>query len=283
MPLTLMVWNVDHGSAAYIRTPNDNHIAIDLGANSDGFSPLRHLQASGVNQLDKVIITHPHMDHIEDILNFDLLTPKVLQRPCHLTNDDIWAGNAKVSPETRTIIQKYIELNNRYTDPVYPQENPDLAYNNGGVSIETFTPSSSATSNLNNHSIVSIVEYEGLKILIPGDNESPSWNELLAKPAFRKAITGTNILLAAHHGRESGYFSDLFNYFKPYIVLVSDGRVQDTSVTSRYSDKASGLNVIRRSGKPIEKRYCLTTRNDGAIEVNITRTTSGPSLDIYID
>ena len=283
MPLTVLVWNVDHGSAAYIETPNRKRIAIDLGANSDGFSPLRHLKNSGINQLDKVIITHPHLDHIEDILNFDLLTPKVLQRPSHLTSDDIWAGNTKASPETTKILQKYNELNNKYTSPVDPQENPDLTNNNGGVSIETFTPYSSATSNLNNHSIVSIVEYEGVKILIPGDNESPSWNELLAKPAFRKAITGTHILVAAHHGRESGYCSDLFNYFTPHIVLVSDGRVQDTSVTSRYTDKASGWTVLSRSGKPTEKRYCITTRNDGMIEVKVSRTTTGPLLDIVIN
>ena len=283
MPLTLLVWNVDHGSAAYIQTPSGKNIAIDLGAHSNGFSPLRHIRNSGINQLDEVIITHPHLDHIEDILNFDLLSPKLLQRPSHLTNDDIWAGNRKASPETKEIIQKYIEINQRYKGKLSPQDNPTLPNNNGGVSIKSFTPSSSSTSNLNNQSIVSIVEYEGVKILIPGDNESPSWNELLARPDFTKAITGTNILVASHHGRESGFCPELFNYFKPYIVLVSDGRVQDTSVTSRYSDRAIGWDIRSRSGKPSQKRYCLTTRNDGAIEVKVTRTTSRPTLGITID
>ena len=283
MPLTLLVWNVDHGSAAFIQTPSGKNISIDLGTHSDGFSPLKHLKDSGINQLDEVIITHPHLDHIEDVLNFDLLSPKVLQLPRHLTNDDIWAGNRKASQQTKEIIQKYIEINEGYNRRLPPQESPTLANNNGGVSIETFTPSSSATSNLNNHSIVSIVEYEGLKILIPGDNESPSWNELLARQDFRKAITGTNILVASHHGRESGFCAELFDYFTPYIVLVSDGRVQDTSVTNRYSTRATGWPVHSRSGKPSRKRYCITTRNDGAIAVEVTRTTSGPFLEILID
>ena len=30
MPLQFIVWNVRHGSAAYIETPNGKHIAIDL-------------------------------------------------------------------------------------------------------------------------------------------------------------------------------------------------------------------------------------------------------------
>lgn len=29
--LEVMIWDVDHGSAAYIKTPTGKHIAIDLG------------------------------------------------------------------------------------------------------------------------------------------------------------------------------------------------------------------------------------------------------------
>ena len=36
------MWNVQHGSAVYIQTPNGKHIAIDLGA-GDAFSLLQHL------------------------------------------------------------------------------------------------------------------------------------------------------------------------------------------------------------------------------------------------
>ncbi len=39
---------------------------------------------------------------------------------------------------------------------------------------------------------------------LPGDNEPPSWEELLAKPDFVEAIRGTDILLAPHHGRPEG-------------------------------------------------------------------------------
>ena len=58
MSLRLILWNVQHGSAAYIHTPNGKHIAIDLGA-GDAFSPLQHLWRNGVQRLDHVTITHP--------------------------------------------------------------------------------------------------------------------------------------------------------------------------------------------------------------------------------
>ena len=85
MVLKFITWDVEHGSAAYIRTPNGKHIAIDLGARratDSGFSPLVHLRKNwGIQELDLVVITHPHLDHIEDISNFRAFKPKVLIRP----------------------------------------------------------------------------------------------------------------------------------------------------------------------------------------------------------
>ena len=43
----------------------------------------------GVQELDLVVISHPHLDHIEDISNFRAFNPKVLMRPNHLTDKDI--------------------------------------------------------------------------------------------------------------------------------------------------------------------------------------------------
>ena len=46
MPLTFTTWNVQHGSAALICTPNNQTIAIDLGAGD--FSPLEHIKQTNI-------------------------------------------------------------------------------------------------------------------------------------------------------------------------------------------------------------------------------------------
>ena len=134
MTLRFITWNVEHGSAALIQTPNGQQIAIDLGSDS-GFSPLRHMKYQmRIDQLDKVIIIHPHMDHIEDILNFDLLCPRILMRPSQLTADDILKGHNNVGPEAVQIYQKYLEIDARYTEPVQAMDDPTIATNNGFMS-----------------------------------------------------------------------------------------------------------------------------------------------------
>ena len=282
MPLRLIVWNVQHGSAAYIQTPNGKHIAIDLGA-GDSFSPLNALLQAGVSRLDHVTITHPHMDHIDDILNFDSLTPGTLLIPKHLTEEDIRGGNSKASEEGEAKIRKYIEIRGRYSGTLTPQEDIRLPANNGGISIQSFVPTQSSVGNLNNHSVVTVLEYSGVKILMPGDNESASWEELLGQPSFRSAIVGTHVLVAAHHGRESGFYGPLFDHFRPLITLVSDGRAVGTSVTSKYSEVSSGRDVDKRSGGK-EKRYCVTTRSDGILDVEVNHIPNQiGSLKVTID
>lgn len=120
-----------------------------------------------------------------------------------------------------------------------------------------------------------------MKFLIPGDNEVPSWEELLSGSGFVQAIQGTHVLVAPHHGRESGYHGPLFQHINPLITLISDGRVVDTSATSRYSAHTKGWQVESRSRGTHAERKCVTTRNDGQIEVTVDKNRDGrPTLQV---
>lgn len=283
--LQCIFWDVEHGSATTVVTPNKKYLAIDLGTgsyeNSDAtFSPLLHLKNHyNVNQLHTVIISHPHRDHIDDIGNFDALCPLVLTRPKHLNEDDIRKSNRTSDKEK---VDKYLEIHNRYTHPVPETNDYRIPTNMGGVSIKTFTPTKAATSNINNHSVVTVLSYLGLKVLIPGDNEPVAWKELLEQSAFVDAIEGTDILVAPHHGRDSGFCNELFDKITPRLVIISDGRFCDTSATNRYCQKATGWDVHKRSGGT-ETRYCVTTRKDGVIVVNLGNNGTNNFIEVTID
>lgn len=283
--LKIIVWDVQHGHAIYFQTPGGQDFVIDLGTGSYGdsdyeFSPLLHLKRNyGVVILDGVTITHPHRDHLDDIFNFDELSPRTLYRPTHLSEDDIREGNSRQDKE---IIDEYLKIDRRYSGQVDSDSNPFLAKNNGGAQIDTFFPRLCATSNLNNHSIVTIISCASSKIIIPGDNEPPSWNELLATRSFLSAIKGTYILLAPHHGRESGFSSELFKYISPYLTIISDGP-SDTTASDKYSNHSLGWTVHKRTGGT-EERKCVTTRKDGVIEVDFGKGTDGkPYMQVTVD
>jgi beta-lactamase superfamily II metal-dependent hydrolase len=283
--LTCVFWDVQHGSAAYINTPANEHLVIDLGVGSYKeanlqFSPLLHLKRRyGVQRLDGVVITHPHRDHLDDIGNFGELSPRVLVRPKHLSEADVLGSNRS---QDSPIIRQYLDISATYDQPVSPGENPFRPARPGGCMITYFAPSSCPRSNLNNHSIVTVVTHVGCKLLLPGDNEPPSWEELLAKPDFVEAIRGTDILLAPHHGRDSGFCPALFDHISPRLTVISDGRFGDTSATGRYAAVTQGWRVNRRDGTS-QERKCLTTRRDGVIVVRCYSRQNRTYLDVTID
>ena len=273
-PLEITIWDVNHGSAAYIKTPNNRHIVVDLGDEGSSFSPLRTLLSRGVQRLDSVVITHPHADHIDDIYNLDSLNPQVLWRPRHLSAAEIVQANRSVD---KLLVAKYLELNARFNEPVPPVYNLMIPASFGGAEFQVFSPRFCETSNINNHSLVVVISYARSKMVIPGDNETPSWRELLNDPAFVMAVSGADILLASHHGREAGYCGELFEAMgKPKLVVVSDGRFRDTSATSRYSSQATGWAVFDNNGNN-DTRNCITTRNDGHITIRFGWNNDDPA------
>jgi len=236
---------------------------VDLG-DADGFSPLQTLIARGVLQLDVAIITHPHRDHIDDIFSFALLSPKTLHAPWNLSEAAIRKGNRS---NDLIYVQRYLEIRQEYTLPVPPANISTTPSNFGGVEFQVFQPVLCDESNINNRSLVVVVSYAGLKMVLPGDNEAPSWNELLANPNFVSAVKGADVLLASHHGRDAGYSADLFNAMgKPRLVVISDGRFGDTSATDRYSAQATGWMVFNSAGVGKECK-CVTTRSNGHITI----------------
>jgi competence protein ComEC len=278
--LEITIWDVNHGSAAHIKTPNNRHILVDLGDDGASFSPLRTLADSGVQNVDVVIITHPHSDHIDDIFNFYSLSPQVLYRPKHLSEDAIRKANCDAD---MPIVERYLEINRFYSGPVLPANDITRTANFGGATFDIFVPRNCDLSNINNHSVVLVASYAGLKMVIPGDNEAPSWNELLGDPNFLEVIKGADVLLASHHGRDAGYSSDLFTAMgHPKLIVISDGRFGDTSATDRYSKQAIGWPVFDWMGVS-DTRKCVTTRKDGHITIRFEWATNDPRYLNYLN
>lgn len=266
MTLRVVVHDVGHGQAIHVFCPDSQIAVIDLGC-SNSFSPLRWLRDQ-TGTIDLLFVTHPHGDHIDEVLLLAELGFSVRQlvRPAWLSDEEIYAANG--ADDAGKVACYLLYSSDKKNTPIPADEYVGNPAVNGGVKIQHFFSSACGRSNINNHSAVVVIEYAGSKIVIPGDNEGPSWKALLENYDFRAAITGASVFVASHHGRLSGYYPDLFaDNRKPALCIVSDAEVQDTDARDRYSYHATGWIVHSRGGTASETRYAVTTRSDGPIDI----------------
>lgn len=141
-----------------------------------------------------------------------------------------------------------------------------------GITKEMFWNPYPAFDNTNDLSLVVFVRYGTFGILFPGDLEGPGWRNHLREQPFRDMLRQVNVLVASHHGRESGYCEDIFDYCQPQAIVMSDKAiVHDTqSMTQTYRNHVSRhhpngvfVNTSQR------RRRVLTTRRDGWIQFTV--------------
>lgn len=259
-----ITFDVEHGSSHIIRTPNERIIMIDAGSKDD-FSPALYLK--NVWNINSVwfTLTHHDSDHLTDINNiaeflhvYALHTPDLEVEHLH----ELYTGDFS------TPLEVFLEFKKRFFVPIPPMSDP--SYDWGGIQFATFSNNYSdfENPNINDLSIVTFARYMGWTFIFPGDLEAIGWKKLLEKPEFCEWLKRVDIFIASHHGRESGFCEEVFNYCSPKLVIMSDKSQSETSCPDDYRPFTQGLSVINAAGET-NTRKVLTTRSDGAINVYI--------------
>jgi hypothetical protein len=163
----------------------------------------------------------------------------------------------------------YVDACDRYNTPtLYPFD-----ANMGGIEASLFWNEYPTFTDTNDLSLVVFIKFGGFKILFPGDLQKPGWLALLRRPDFCAELCDTNVLVASHHGRESGYCEDIFNYFTPDAVVISDKAIVHETQRGMVPDyrrtvRDAGVRVRTTS----KTRHVLTTRRDGWIQFTVDAT-----------
>ena len=256
----MTVWNVELGLAVHVEAPNERYIVIDLGSRQ-GFSPLKRLEGCDVGYM---VITHPHLDHISDISNIHYAVPEILNR-CHAYNREELLENVRACD--RKTFDQYCNFVERYTGSVSEEDSPESGNPFGGLTAKVFRTNNCDKSNKNNFSAIVVIEFCDVKIVVCGDNETESLESLMTQFDFRQKVSNADILVAPHHGRESAYCEDFVNLVSPKLTVISDTTKSEASAVDKYTRASKGLNVLNSSSWQYEARKCLTTRNDGNIQI----------------
>jgi beta-lactamase superfamily II metal-dependent hydrolase len=268
--MEIRIFDVSHGFCAMIATENGGLALIDCGHDSGGFRPTNYLRSIGRNQVHHLIISNYDQDHVSDLHNL-----------IQYANIHVFHRNGSVSPD----YIRHLKLQNgpltdamkaalycasTFSHPVLYQ--PDM----GGLEIRTFCNLYPHFTDTNNLSLVAFVRFENFVAVFPGDIEEAGWLSLLQNPDFRVWLSRVNVFVASHHGRRSGYCSDVFIHCRPDVVVISDKEiVHSTQEHNLYAQHATGLlwpgNV---------RRQVLTTRSDGTIRF---LKPSGSNYSVYLD
>jgi beta-lactamase superfamily II metal-dependent hydrolase len=254
----IRIFDVAHGFCACLIADNGNVMLFDCGHNQEtGFQPSTWLAAHGCTRIDHLIIQNFDQDHVSDLPNILARIPvTVLFRNPSFTPEQLSAIKIRSGPLTAAM-QAAIAMHQTY---VYPIQNPPSFPN---IDFQTFWNPYPTFTDTNNLSLVSFVKYDGMGIIFPGDLEDAGWTELLKNSLFQSQLAETNIFIASHHGRTTGYCAEVFKHCNPDIVLISDKEIIHDTQEQDYSAHATGLLW---NGGP-EKRFVLTTRKDGMVTI----------------
>ncbi len=211
----------------------------------------------GCTGIESLIVSNYDQDHVSDLQNvLRQFRVKVLYRNKTIPLQDlerIKLQNGPISVAMRSLLDMASEYRYDVTDY------PDFS----GVKFELFHNDYPEFTDTNNLSMVTYVSYGGMGILFPGDLERAGWDALLRNTRFRQVLGDVNIFVASHHGRENGYNERVFEYCSPDIVIISDKGIVHETQNNRYINHASGIPWNGGT----ERRYVLTTRNDGHIRI----------------
>ena len=211
--VTVKMLDVGQGDALLLRT-GEQTILIDSGDVDARDKLLRELRAEGVTTIDKLIITHPHADHMGGA---EMLF-------ANFTVKEVYDNG---QPTTTALYRKYLKDIKAHSIAYKNLKEGDTLDFGGGVSFQVLSPTGemfSTSKDLNGNSIVGRLVYGDFSMLFTGDSESEAEKRMLAR--YGKQLKST-ILKAPHHGSKTSSSASYLKAVAPEAVLISLGAGND--------------------------------------------------------
>lgn len=209
--LQLHMLDVGQGDGILLVTPEQHHILIDGGPGNSVLMQMGQVMALPFNTIDLMVLTHPHMDHMEGLISVldrmeveaILLSAPAYENPAYeVFLEKVQAEGAQIFfAEADTDFQ----LGSLHLDVLFPFESKL------GEEME----------NINNASPVIRASDGEVTILLEGDAEMEVEAEILAQ--YKPEELHANILKAGHHGSRTSSTEAYLDAVEPEWMLISCG------------------------------------------------------------
>lgn len=207
----LKVHFIDVGQAdSILITEGEHSMLIDAGNNDDGDMVVSYLKKTGIKNLDYVIGTHPHEDHIGGLDNvIDAFNIDKLYMPKKVSTTKTYKDVIKTVKKKNMKIKlpvagESFKLGKAKCTIIAPKQNKDY-------------------ESANNYSIVLKLTYGDKSFLFTGDAEKISEEEILKEGFDIKS----DVLKVGHHGSRTSTTTEFLNKVSPDYAVISCGREND--------------------------------------------------------
>ncbi|MDQ6652214.1 MAG: MBL fold metallo-hydrolase [Acidobacteriota bacterium] len=295
------------GDSILIISPGGKSVLIDAGDAGKGKVLLDALKRYNVQQLDFVIATHPHPDHIggadevikaTKVLNVidNGLGPDVPEsfaaqnKTASVRSGKKTAANRpdKSVAKSGTITKFYDEYKEAITlsGAHYEKAVPGTKYDLGaGVRLTILAPSepfftkeqtNTGGNPTNANSIVVRLDYGDFSMLLPGDAEEQTEHRMLTRDLNLKA----KILKVGHHGSKYATSQEMVNRVKPEVAIISCGEWNRYGHPSQVVlDRLRGANV-KLYRTDLQGEITITTR--GRESDYVIKTAKEAKSDLWV-
>ena len=224
--------SVGHGAAVVVELPGGKTMLYDagrLGAPTRASRAVAgYLWSRGITHLDAVVISHADADHYNALpALFDQFTVGVVY-----VSPVMFERSAPALDALRAAIDRAgLSVREIYSG--------DRLRATGGARIEVLHPPRQGVVGSDNaNSIVLAIEYQGCRVLLTGDLETPGLEDVMAEEPL-----DCDVVLAPHHGSASSDPPGFAAWSTPRWTIVSGGRSGALEeVTRAYS--AHGGQVL---------------------------------------
>jgi len=193
--------DVGQADAILIRSPEGQTALVDAGRSS----PVPTLKELGVEEIDLLVATHPHADHIGG------MTDVINSIPVRFYMDN-------GQPHTTATYQNLISTLQERTDITYLAAEP-RTITLGSAEIEVLLLPSANSTNLNNRSVGLVLRYGSFLAFLSGDSEVQELS-FWVQHGLAPDVT---VLKAPHHGSHNGFTWEFLQTAQPEVVVISVG------------------------------------------------------------
>ncbi len=291
--LKISMLDVGQGDAILIQTKNQT-VLVDTSDTDERELLVDELEKLAVTKIDKLILSHPHADHIGSAKALINPSAKELKANPYLEKISVGEvydnGIAASSP----LYKSYMKAVDAKGITHHSLKTGDTLDFGGGVKFNVLYPTPEVVnavnnggwkSDPNNESIVGKLTYKNFSMMFTGDAEKQVESEILSNN--KTEDLKCDVLKSGHHGSYTASTKNFVAAINPSVVVISAGPDEERRNTYGHPHIEPLENYLAQG---IDKKNILCTRWNGTITItsdgknfSVAAAKSADWLDKWID